>query len=204
MADVLFVQMARQPVPGKVKTRLQPALGEQGAAELHRQMMLHTWKTLGCLGQTRALWVEGDPADKTFDECRAAEAEIRVQQGEDLGQRMELAFTESLRSHARVVMVGSDCPSLDADYLSQASSALRDHDAVLGPAMDGGYVLIGLRRHAPALFRGMAWGESTVYAATVAVLEQLGWKWCALRSLPDIDRPEDLRYLPDGFELRRG
>ena len=105
---------------------------------------------------------------------------------------MYAALSAGLDSHARVLLVGSDCPSIDAGYLSAAVNALDTHDVVLGPAVDGGYVLIGARSIARSLFENVDWGTSRVYEQTVARLAAAGLSWTALAALPDVDRPEDL------------
>jgi glycosyltransferase A (GT-A) superfamily protein (DUF2064 family) len=94
-----------------------------------------------------------------------------------------------------VVLIGTDCPPLDGDYLARALAAMADRDAVLGPAEDGGYVLLGLWRAAPELFADMPWGTDRVAALTRQRMAALGWRWAELPMLWDLDRPEDLaRY----------
>jgi hypothetical protein len=98
-----------------------------------------------------------------------------------------------LRRHRGARLIGSDCPELRAADLRRAARLLAGGcDAVLGPARDGGYVLIGVRRLTPRLFEGIEWGGSGVYAATAQRLEAARYRWRALRPLGDIDRPEDL------------
>ena len=96
-------------------------------------------------------------------------------------------------------LVGSDAPSIDAGYLKAARHALAEVDCVLGPALDGGYVLFGLRRFVPELFTGISWGEDSVLEKTLEKLAALGWSYRLLETLADIDRPEDLRHLPDSL-----
>ena len=128
-----------------------------------------------------------------FAACLAQGARaIRRQRGADLGERMYHALAAGLARYERVLLVGSDCPAIDAAYLHRALQVLDDVPVVLGPALDGGYVLIGVRSVDPALFAGIAWGQPTVYAETVARLRRLGVDWTALPALPDIDRPADL------------
>ncbi len=196
---VLLAQLAKAPVPGQVKTRLQPPLSAVEAADLHAAMVEHTCRMLcqsGC-GEVQ-LWVEGDSGDSLFTRCsRYGVLSLRQQRGGNLGQRMATICREGLQSHGAVILVGSDAPALDADYLAAAADALQRVDAVLGPALDGGYVLLGLRCEVPELFADMPWGTDSVLDETVENLKALGRSFELLRPLPDIDRPEDLRHLPD-------
>jgi rSAM/selenodomain-associated transferase 1 len=109
---------------------------------------------------------------------------------------MAAALARALQRTDRAVLIGSDCPGYHSGYLKAALGALTDHDAVLGPAADGGYVLIGLSRYAPQLFAKMPWGTGKVLAQTRAALERLGWSWAELPTLTDLDRPEDLAQAP--------
>ncbi|WP_461482127.1 TIGR04282 family arsenosugar biosynthesis glycosyltransferase, partial [Porticoccus sp.] len=118
-----------------------------------------------------------------------------VSRGGGLGERMAFAFADRLQHHAKVVLIGSDCPAIDADYVRAALLALDEVPAVLGPAADGGYVLIGLTAAAPALFADVPWGTGAVLSVTRQRLVALRWSWRELDILPDIDRPGDLRHL---------
>jgi rSAM/selenodomain-associated transferase 1 len=186
---------ARAPQPGRVKTRLIPALGAAGATAVYRQLLQRTLAHAAALpGIVTELWWDGAAAGAAPGRC-AGLAE-RQQQGRDLGARMAHALEQALRRAPAAVLIGSDCPDCDADYLQAAFAALRDHDAVLGPALDGGYVLIGLKRHAPQLFSAMPWGTDRVLDQTRARLRALGWRWHELAVRRDVDRPEDLAHYP--------
>ena len=192
--DVLLIQFARSPVPGQVKTRMIPALSESAACDLHRDLVLWTCRNLCGSGVGEVeLWVAGETSHAVFRQCldygvRA----IYQQRGADLGQRMCHALADGLRRYDKVILVGSDCPAIDGHYLSAARAALASHCVVLGPAEDGGYVLIGATEVFPELFTGIAWGQASVYSATVEALEKMTVSWQALDCLPDIDRPADL------------
>lgn len=129
--------------------------------------------------------------------------DLRLQQGADLGSRMATALSTTLAtaretapgdSHA--LLIGSDCPGFDAAYLEAGFAALQTHDVVIGPATDGGYVLLGLARFDPALFADVPWSTGAVLETTRARIRSLGWRWCELAPLPDIDEPADLVHLP--------
>ncbi len=122
---------------------------------------------------------------------------LHKQEGTDLGERMYNGAARALdeRGADAVVIIGTDCPALDVAYLRGALEKLRDHDAVIGPAEDGGYGLIGLRRADPGVFAGIEWGTDTVCAETCRRFNAAGLFWSLLPRLWDVDRPEDLdRY----------
>jgi rSAM/selenodomain-associated transferase 1 len=189
-----LLQFAREPVLGKVKTRMQPVLDAAGACELHIALLTHTARQLaGVTHCERELWVAGDPAHPALVHAAAlGEAAMRRQRGADLGERMCHALDAALADAQRVVLVGSDCPGLDAAYLEAAFAALATAEVVLGPALDGGYVLIGVRRVDARLFNGVDWGTGAVLAQTLARVDSLGWRAALLEPRRDIDRPEDL------------
>jgi hypothetical protein len=123
----------------------------------------------------------------------------------DLGERMAGAFDKSFRGgNQATVIIGSDCPKLTSDLMSEAFACLRHHSVVLGPALDGGYYLIGLRESIPQLFSGVNWGTSTVLAKSQQILDGLGIKPCLLTSLPDLDRMEDLPMWQRIVDLEEG
>ncbi|MCG6940895.1 MAG: TIGR04282 family arsenosugar biosynthesis glycosyltransferase [Thiohalocapsa sp.] len=200
MADSLDTRLlvfTRAPVPGQVKTRLIPALGADAAADLHRRL------TEQCLRQLCApplvpmeLWVTPDAGHPFFTAlAKRWPLTLQVQQGRDLGERLHHAARAALTRADAVILLGTDCPALDRAYLVRAIARLAGADAVLGPAHDGGYVLLGLRRTDPSLFEGIPWGGDRVAAVTRSRLGGLGWRWSELPALPDIDRPEDLVHL---------
>ena len=117
------------------------------------------------------------------------------QQGDDLGERMAFSLSVALQTHDKVIIIGTDCPALEHDYIEQAIYNLDKVDAVIGPAEDGGYVLLGLRKFSAELFNGFNWGSDTVLDQTREVLNNLNWSFTELAIMHDIDRPEDLyRY----------
>ena len=186
---------AKAPTPGRVKTRLIPALGASGAAKLQRQLIARTLRTAMAAGLgTPELWCAPDPEDPFFEAC-AKHYGLRLQpQGEgDLGMRMARALESALAAGSPGLLIGCDCPVLTPAYLREAAAALAEgNDAVFGPAEDGGYVLIGAARSPLQLFEGIAWGTSTVMQATRARLARGNWRWRELGLLWDLDRPEDL------------
>jgi len=200
-ANTIIVVFAKAPEPGAVKTRLIPALGAVAAAELQRRLAQRALEASLASGIGPVeLWCTPDAGHSFFLDCaRRYSVVLAVQGAGDLGERMQRAFDASLGARERVLLIGSDIPAMTAQYLRDADAALAAGcDAVLGPAEDGGYVLIGLRRSAPHLFAGMRWGGSDVCEQTRARLEQLGLRYRELPALWDVDRPEDLTRLEAG------
>ncbi|MDD9889977.1 MAG: TIGR04283 family arsenosugar biosynthesis glycosyltransferase [Gammaproteobacteria bacterium] len=195
---VKILLFAKAPVAGEVKTRLQPELGKQGSLQLHLAMTRRVAALLG--SQELApweLWASAKGSEEFFlSSCN--KKEIKIQQGADLGQKMAYASALSLAeaSVKSVLIIGSDCPSYDAEYLAGAIEALqRGSDVVLGPAEDGGYVLIGMNAPNNALFQGVEWGSDRVLQQTQANIRRLGLCASTLQPLWDVDRPEDLQRL---------
>ena len=201
----LLIQFARAPEAGAVKTRMLPYLSPQQACDLHCELVSWTCRRLtsACLGAVE-LAVAGETGASLFRECRASGVSaIYRQSGGDLGERMYRAMLGGLSRYDRVILVGSDCPWIDRAYLQSALEGLDEAPLVLGPALDGGYVLIGAREVRPELFARISWGTEAVLTQTRERLEELGWRWRELPALGDVDRPEDLpawRALRDAGE----
>lgn len=195
--DARILIFCKAPVAGKVNTRLAPQLGEQGATALHEELAGRI--IAECRRGASApieLWCEPDTSHPFFAMLASSE-ECFAQQGDDLGERMAFALSASLSRGgvARAVLVGTDCPAIDVQYLEMALDKLSNHDVVIGPAEDGGYGLIGLTRAYPSLFAGMAWGSDSVCAETCRAINRQRLYWSLLPLLWDIDRPEDVaRY----------
>jgi hypothetical protein len=197
-AESLVIVFARAPTPGRVKTRLVPLLGRRGAARLHEQMVEKAVRTAiaARCGDVELHCAPGTGHAFFRDLRRRFGTRLRVQGRGDLGERMRRAFRRALRRRACVMLIGSDCPALCPSDLRAALRALRGGaDAVLSPAEDGGYALLGLRRACPELFEGVAWGSSGVLRQTRSRLARLGWRWQELRTLWDVDRPSDVARL---------
>ena len=192
----VIMQFAKAPVPGKVKTRLLPALSAQAACDLHCDLVRHTCQVLleSRLGDVQ-LWVDSDADNPLFQSLvQSGVAGPLMQAGDDLGARMQHALATGLCEYDAVVLVGSDCPGLTRAYLERALSALAEVELVVGPALDGGYVLLAMRQEHPWLFNEMRWGGEDVLAETLRRAERQRVELRLLEPLPDIDRPEDLRY----------
>lgn len=198
---VRILIFAKLPRAGSVKTRLIPALGADGAARLAQRMLQHTVSEALAAG-LEAVELCADPpfADPGWPAQGLPEALQWSDQGEgDLGERLARAAARSLDRGESVLLIGTDCPEIDASRLRAASRALTRADAVMAPASDGGYVLLGLNRFEAALFRNMAWSTASVAGATLARLRALAWNVELLPVRHDIDEPDDLRWLPPGW-----
>lgn len=190
---------ARAPVAGEAKTRLIPALGAEGAAQLQAALIAHTLAVAAVARPDELqLWHAGDDVDGTLGNMAgAAGAGLHRQPEGDLGARMEHALEQATADGRPAIVIGTDCPWLSAGTLQEADELLGGTDAVLGPADDGGYVLLGLHGVVPSLFAEIDWGTERVLATTRERLTELGWDWRELAPRPDVDRPEDLDALAE-------
>ena len=198
------IVFAKAPVAGYAKTRLIPALGPDGAAALAQRLLRHAVNAAleAGLGPVE-LCATPDASHPAFAALDAM-VERQLQGDGDLGTRMARAFARRLgddggASDTACLLIGTDAPGLDAAYLRAAAEALATHDAVFGPALDGGYTLVGLRRPAPALFTDMTWSTPTVMAETRRRLAAAGLRHAELPPLSDIDEAADLVHLPPGW-----
>jgi rSAM/selenodomain-associated transferase 1 len=186
-----IVIFAKRPEPGRVKTRLIPVLGAEGAADLAREMLAATVEE--ALATGLAVDLCGDPDAAQWHQARTGL--VRTAQGEgDLGARLARAVRRTLGEGDNVLLVGADCPDLDRHRLAAAAEALASHDSVIHPAQDGGYALLGLKRFDPSLFEAIEWSTAAVAEQTMRKIEALGWSLHVGETLRDVDEPEDLRH----------
>ena len=202
-----LILFTRYPEPGKTKTRLISALGEEGAAELHH------WMTVRTLAQARRFLAQkAVSAEVRFEggtpslmrEWLGPDLTYRPQGKGDVGERMARAFQEAFAEGIQeAVLVGTDCPGLNTQTLEEAFEKVRREGLVLGPAADGGYYLIGLGRKISQdaighLFSGIAWGKEEVLSQTMKIAHGLGLSVTLVERLHDVDRPEDLFLWEEG------
>lgn len=195
--NATLLVFAKAPVAGRAKTRLIPALGLDGAAALQAALVDDTLaRARAAAPRALQLWGSAETEDPALaDAARRHGASLFAQPAGDLGARMRAALARATADGPPAIVIGTDAPALDADAIASAGALLAGHDAVLGPADDGGYVLLGLHRAEAALFEGIDWGGGGVLAQTRSRLQRLGWHWAELRSRWDLDRPEDLGRL---------
>ncbi len=196
--NAVLMIFCKAPIPGQVKTRLIPELTAEQAAELHSELSTKTLQraTLNNLCPVQ-LWCAPTTGHVFFSESATTYPLIlKQQQGSDLGERMHHAFCSALADYSHALLMGCDCPSLTGQDLEQALVALsQEHEVVLAPAEDGGYVLIGLNQPRSELFTDMPWGTAQVFDKTRNRIEQYKLEYYQLSEQWDLDTPEDLeRY----------
>ena len=175
---------------GRVKTRLRPSLSEAQCLSLHIAFLKDTIAKCSLVEANIFLYLEGS-GNLPFDPC----VPVRLQRGRDLGDRMRNAFAKSLERYQKVLIVGTDSPVVPPDNLDRAFQGLDSHDIVLGPAKDGGYYLIALKKVIPTVFAGIPWGTPEVLQKTLRKLEHN-----QVLTLPpsfDVDEPPDLERLKE-------
>lgn len=190
---------AKAPAPGRVKTRLIPALGAEGAARLAQAMLTRTLAAAieSGVGPVE-LCADPDPSDPLWAGVSLPSGIETSGQGEgDLGERMARGAARRLNAGEPVVLIGTDCVEMSAALLTAAARRLADCDALIHPTQDGGYALLGLQRFAPTLFEQIAWSTDTVARATIERIHALGWRLAVGRTLHDVDEGADLARLHD-------
>ena len=201
-ADTVVIVFARAPVAGRVKTRL--GLGSAAAVRLHTRLIekaVRTAREAHC----GPVELHATAPHRFFSTMKI---KVRRQRGDDLGGRMHHALCDALRRHRRAIVIGADVPSLAPADLRRAARLLEGAaDIVLAPAEDGGYALIGARRISLPIFTGVRWGSADVLAQTLRNIARAGLHYRLLRTVWDVDRPEDLARLrsrPLSSAFRRG
>jgi len=172
-----------------VKTRLAKTVGDDRALAIYKALLEHTRKLTLPVSATRFLFYsnkinfDDDWSEEDFHKA--------VQHNGDLGDRMKAAFAKAFEQHDQVLIIGSDCASLTTEIVNEGFAALTNHDFVLGPAMDGGYYLLGMKKYTPALFEEMPWSTETVAKITLDRINTMGKSCFLLKELSDIDFEED-------------
>jgi rSAM/selenodomain-associated transferase 1 len=200
--DRCLLFFVKNPVKGKVKSRLAAVIGEDSAVYLYKNLVAQMLATLK--KGTFPLYVCFFPknAQKLTKNWLGTEYRYVPQNGKDLGERMRNGFTGAFQmGFKRVVLIGSDIPDLPLGFIREAFASLREKDVVIGPAYDGGYYLIGFRdkTFSPQVFEGIAWGTKNVFYETIKKLKGLRRAIHALPYQRDIDTAEDFKYLKETF-----
>lgn len=196
MKDALII-FAKNPEAGKVKTRLAATLGNEAALSIYQQLLSHTASVVNYLPVDKFVFYsnfteELDAWDNTL-------FFKQVQKGNDLGERMKNAFAAIFqKDYSKVLIIGTDCPDVDADMIMNAFTYLDSHDVVIGPAQDGGYYLLGMNQLYAQLFENIKWSTHTVFDETRMKCEALHLNYSLLPILRDIDHEEDLKYFRIG------
>lgn len=198
--STLIQVFAKAPILGKVKTRLARDIGDVAALQTYKKLCKAViTSTQACQADHIEIWTTENPqsseATRFFD---AFSVSVCEQQGEDLGARMRFSLKHGFQQHSMVVVVGADAYSLNSEYLDLALATLDDVDVVIGPALDGGYILIGMSQFVPAIFERISWGSDRVLSETVSILKTLPVSFSLLPDRWDIDTLEDVkRFAPN-------
>ncbi len=198
-----IIIIAKAPLPGLAKTRLIPALGEQAAADLAARMLQY------CVAQALSaklgvveLCVSPSLEHAIWQELNLpAGLHWSLQSEGDLGARLRAALARVDFEREQVLLIGSDCPELNVEHLTQAASALQQHELVMLPVSDGGYALLGMRCYHPSVFEGIRWSSDKVAEQTRCAVQRLGATLFELETLHDIDIPKDLVNLPSWITI---
>lgn len=196
-SPIRTIVFAKAPRAGFAKTRLIPALGADGAAALATRLLMHALNQAlqAEVGQVELCRTPmSDPLWQTLPLPDGLQ--VSDQEGGDLGERLARAAHRSLQAGQPCILIGTDCPALDAPTLRELALHLNSHDAVMAPASDGGYVALGLRRFVPTVFTNMAWSTEVVAQTTASRLLTAGLSVHQMPVLHDIDEPTDLQHLP--------
>ncbi|MBM3162002.1 MAG: glycosyltransferase [Chlorobi bacterium] len=188
----LLAVLTRNPVAGRVKSRLAATLGPETALQVYRTLREYTAGVMkACHAEKAVFYSEDIPAG----DCFIGDGTLAfLQEGGDFGARMHHVFTTGFaRGFRLVVLIGSDCPDIDSGIIENAFTALENRDAVLGPAWDGGFYLIGLKHARPELFTDRTWSHERVLRETIDILDKTGASYFLLPGLQDIDTIEDLK-----------
>ena len=200
----LVLLFVKAPIKGRVKSRLAVVVGEEAALALYRGFILDTIAAVEEVGDGLRIAVHPPDALQAVSAWLGPSYELMPQRGDDLGARMSNAFEAAFaQGCSRAILIGSDIPDLPSQMVRDSLAALESHDAVIGPAEDGGYYLIGFQRSAflPAIFRGMAWSTNTVFYDTMHKLREASLRVHVAPQWRDVDTREDLQAL---IERSRG
>ncbi|MEZ4987567.1 MAG: TIGR04282 family arsenosugar biosynthesis glycosyltransferase [Saprospiraceae bacterium] len=193
------IVFTKNPVAGKVKTRLAATVGDQQALRIYQALLTHTRDVVLQVNAKRLLFYSEEIIHQ--DTWPVAFFDKMLQHPGDLGQRMASAFKVGFHTAQPLVIVGSDCAQLRPSIIEKALALLATHEMVIGPAMDGGYYLLGMKNFHPEVFDGIAWSTPQVLEQTLHIIEQQGWSYAIVDTLSDIDTEADWKkygwILPD-------
>lgn len=188
----LLMIFVKNPVSGKVKTRLGSSIGSTNALLVYKKLLAHTREVASQVETNRQVWYSSMIDHR--DSWNKERFDKKLQSGSDLGERMSVAFQKAFEDgYENVVIIGSDCADITSRHIKDAFHALITDDAVIGPSKDGGYYLLGISKYTPDIFTGISWSTQEVFEQTVGRFEHLGLSYSVLDVLNDIDTIEDLR-----------
>lgn len=189
-----LIIFARNPILGKVKTRIAETTGDAKALEIYYRLLAHTRAETCHLNCDKFVYYDSfiDEDDGWDNACY----QKRLQHGTDLGKRMKAAFNEVFSAaYLHVAIIGTDCMQINSSIIDSGFDKMHKNDAVIGPSLDGGYYLLGIKKMLPALFENKQWSSSTVCHDTIADLKATGLTYSELPMLRDIDVEADLHSI---------
>ena len=191
MTDNHLMIFVKNPVPGKAKTRLAASVGDQKAIDIYKFLLSYTAYIATEVESTRTVFYSSH-IEKN-DMFSSSQFQKDIQSDGDLGDKMNVAFEGAFhQGYQKNVIIGSDCYELNHEIIKGAFRMLDEKDFVIGPAVDGGYYLLGMKQKEPAIFQNKHWSSSRLYADTLIDFEALGYSYHELPTLSDIDYIEDL------------
>lgn len=194
--DTVVAIFCKSPIPGEVKTRLAASIGPEAATAIYRASAEHVIWNVRHGGLPTVVFIDREDALKAFHDWVGGQ--LAVQEGKDLGERMKNASDVLVRhGYQQMIIVGTDTPWIDADTIHQAVDILHKNDIVIGPALDGGYYLIGTKGHQPTLFEEISWSTTEVLQQTQERAFEEGLSVGLLDELRDIDTWDDLKAILD-------
>jgi len=193
-ALIIFI---KNPEKGKVKTRIAQTAGDEKALAVYKALMEHTRKIAEALPVNRRLFYSQFINESDHWSRQKFQKDLQIEA--DLGTKMATAFHTVFKTNEKVVIIGSDCASLTPKIVRKAFKKLDEHDFVIGPAMDGGYYLLGMKQFTPEVFSNIEWSTETVCSTTIERIENIGKNYLLLPELSDIDYEED--WIKYGWDL---
>lgn len=189
MSQVLMV-FVRNPVAGKVKTRLARDVGDEKALRIYQKLLTYTREIIRSVPVQKQIWYSDNIPEN--NRWRGQHVDYKVQVGADLGERMKHAFSDAFgQGYDRAVIIGSDCAELTSAHLRETYRRLQNTDLVIGPSEDGGYYLLGMNEFHPRLFDDIDWSTDRVFSQTLDRVNSLGLEYHLLEELNDVDYQED-------------
>ncbi len=197
--DCVIIIFSKIPVAGQVKTRLIPSIGKENANKLYIDLFENTMNVAQSSEISDIqLWCAPSSKGSFFERYNEhINISLYDQVGNNLGERMHFAIKTALKGYGSCILIGCDCPGLLSEDIEQAYRYLKNNNAVIGPANDGGYYLVATNSIDKALFNNIKWSSEHVIERTRRNMKKLGWQWKELRTLIDVDTPSDLGLLND-------
>jgi len=197
-----LIVFIKNPIQGKVKTRLAKDIGDKKALAAYKLLLQYTHDIVMKTDTAKYLYYSDFIEDE--DEWSSRDFRKMVQYGDDLGKCMFNAIEFSLLENKHVVLIGSDCPTIKKKHIDTAFKQLKTRDVVLGPAEDGGYYLIAVKENSKALFHDIEWSTSQVLDVTLEKIKELGLSYCLIEQLEDVDTVNEWNAHKDELEARYG